>query len=149
MTHEVLKTEVINTERSRYSVELVKAKSGKMYVSIGQITFLDYQECSESNVKIRLSDLQSIINVLTSYLPEGIAKKPQRPKLRADLIKELINRYLNKCLEIETLAVQFDCSVSEIEKVLLENNIALTSNSINKYKSAKKFWRRKRRSRSI
>jgi len=142
---EILKTEIINTEKSRYNLELIKAANGISYVSITQSVFVNYLDTIESRVRIRPSDLDEIIQILISYQSE-IKKNYPRKKVLTDFRKkELINRYLNKCLEIETLAVQFDCSVTEIKQLLIENSIAVTSNAIANDKPAKRFWRRKRR----
>lgn len=144
---ETLKTEVINTEKSRYNVELVKPENGILYVSISQCVFVNYLDTVESRIRIRLSDLEEIIQILASYQSEIKKSYPRKRKLADFRKKELINRYLNKCLEIETLAIQFDCSVVEIKQLLFENNIAITSNSIADEKPVKKFWRRRKRRR--
>lgn len=144
---ETLKTEVINTEKSRYNVELVKPENGILYVSISQCVFVNYLDTAESRIRIRLSDLEEIIQILASYQSEIKKSYPGKRKLADFRKKELINRYLNKCLEIETLAIQFDCSVVEIKQLLFENNIAITSNSIAYEKPVKKFWRRRKRRR--
>ncbi|MCF0059528.1 hypothetical protein [Dyadobacter sp. CY356] len=142
---EILKSEIINTEKSRYNLELIKAANGLFYVSIGQSIFVHQLDTIESNIRIRPSDLDEIIQILVSYQSE-IRKNHPRKRVFTDFRKkELINKYLNKCLEIETLAVQFDCSVNEIKQIFFENNIAVTSNSIAKDKPVRRrFWRRKR-----
>ena len=140
-----MKTEIVNTEKSRYNLELIKATNGILYVSISQSVFVNYLDTTESKVRIRPSDLDEIIQILVSYQSE-IRKNHPRKKVLTDFRKkELINRYLNKGLEIETLAVQFDCSVTEIKQLLFENSIAVTSNAIVNDKPVKRFWRRKRR----
>ncbi len=144
---EVLKSEIINTEKSRYNLELIKTANGLFYVSIGQSVFVHQLDTIESHIRIRPSDLDEIIQILVSYQLE-IRKNHPRKKVFTDFRKkELINRYLNKCLEIETLAVQFDCSVTEIKQIFFENNIAVTSNSIAEDKpvSRRRFWPRKRK----
>jgi len=142
---EILKTEIINTEKSRYNLELIKAANGISYVSITQSVFVTYLDTIESRVRIRPSDLDEIIQILISYQSEIKKNYPRKKALTDFRKKELINRYLNKCLEIETLAVQFDCSVTEIKQLLFENSIVVTSNAIVNDKPARRFWRRKRR----
>ena len=142
---EIIKSEIINTEKSRYNLELIKTANGLFYVSIGQSVFVYQLDTIDSNIRIRPSDLDEIIQILVSYQSE-IKKNYFGKKVLTDFRKkEIINRYLNKCLEIETLAVQFDCSVTEIRQLFFENNIAVTYNSIAKDKPARKFWRRKRK----
>jgi len=142
---EILKTEIINTEKSRYNLELVKAANGLLYISISQSIFVNYLDIKESVIKIRPSELDKITEILLSYQSEIKRHYPRKKALTDIKKKELINRYLNKCLEIETLAVQFDCSVVEIKQLLFENNIAVTSNSIANDKPVRRFWRRKRK----
>jgi len=142
---EILKIEIINSQKSRYNLELIKAANGISYVSISQSVFINCLDTTESSIRIRPAELDEIIQILVSYQLE-IKKTRPRNKLLTDFRKkELINRYLNKCLEIETLAVQFDCSVKEIKQLLFENSIAITSNSITDEKPGRKFWRRKKR----
>ncbi|GLU56287.1 hypothetical protein [Dyadobacter frigoris] len=99
----------------------------------------------ESIIRIRASDLEEVIQILRIYQSEIITNYPRKRALTRVKAHELINRYLNKCLEIETLAIQFDCSVTEIKQLFLEENIVIAGNKIPKEKPAKIFWRRKKR----
>lgn len=142
---EILKIEVLEREKSRYHIELLKASNGKIFISISQHIFSKLHEIQQSTIRMKPADLEEMINILKGYQSEIPKIYPRKKALTNVRREELINRYLNKCLEIEMLAVQFDCSVAEIKQILFEKNIVITSNSIDNNKPVKRFWRRKRR----
>jgi len=142
---EILKTEIIDSKKSRFYLEIVRAPGGQLYVAISQDILTKINEPMVPGIRIRVTDLEKIIGILISYQLEIKSKYPRKKALSIFKREELISRYLNKGLEIEALAVQFDCSVAEIKQLLFENNIVITSNSIEQYKPVKRFRRRKRK----
>ena len=141
---ETIRVEVIDKEKSSYRIELVKASGEKFYLSIEQIVYSLTNE-TKSQIKIRADTLESIIKILITFQSEIPKDLPKRGVLSPARKLEVINRYLNKNLEIETLAVQFDCTVKQIEQLLFDENIFVVSNKIS-VNTPRKFWRRKKKS---
>ncbi len=142
---DVLATYVVDHEKSSYRIELVKLASGKVYISLEQTIYAITTQL-RSVVKMRPQALDEIIRVLVeiqqaSVLDAAEAVKGGRfdPKQK----KELIHRYLNKNLGLETLAVQFDCTVDAIKQVFWEENIEIVSNKVSDYLPGKKYRNRK------
>jgi hypothetical protein len=142
---EVLKSQIIEKKKSRFAVDLVRAGNGKLFISVNQITFLKLTQSKESRIRIRPSDLEEIIQALTRFQSEIVKYYPRKKALSEAQKIELINRYLNKGLEIEMLAVQFDCSVEEVKRLLISRKLVITSNKLSKYKPKQRFWRRRKR----
>lgn len=143
---EILRSQVIDKEKSRFDVNLVRAGNGKLFVSINQTIFLNLTQRKETWIRIRPSDLEEIIQTLMDFQSEILRNYPRKKALSETRKLELINRYLNKGLEIEMLAVQFDCSVEEVKRILISNNLVITSNKLSKYKPKRRYWRRQRKS---
>ena len=141
---EIIKVEVIENDKSSYRIELVKASQDRFFVSIEQIIYSLTTE-TKSQIKIRATTLEGIIDTLIRFQAEIPKDPPKRGFLTHGRKQELINRYLNKNLEIETLAVQFDCSVQQVEQLLFDENIFVVSNKIPKEKS-RRFWSGKKKS---
>lgn len=141
---ETIKVEVIDKGKSSYRIELVKASGEKFYISIEQIIYSLTNE-TRSQIKIRTDTLEAIIKALIAFQSEIPKDPPKRGVLSPARKLEVINRYLNKNLEIETLAVQFDCTVKQIEQLLFDENIFIVSNKILE-NTPRKFWRRKKKS---
>ena len=142
---ETISCEVIDQEKSSYRIELIKASNGKYFVSIEQKIYSLINE-STSEIKIREAGLDKIINTLKEFQAQIPITPPKRGLLTPARKAELLNRYLNKNLEIETLAVQFDCTDRQVEQLLFDENIVVTTNKIVESSKGKKFWGRKKRS---
>ena len=141
---EILKSTIHNDNKSSYKLELRRTLGGKLYIVIEQKVYSGLYEATEI-IKFRPSSLESIIQVLTDIqneIPKYVTVKKSR--LNSSNKQELIRRYLNTGLEIETLAVQFDSSVDEIKELFIKEGIAITSNKIPKEKS-RRFWQKRRR----
>ena len=142
---EILRSTVHNDGKSAYNLELRRNSSDQLYVVIEQKVYSGLYEEKEV-LKIRPSSLASIIQVLTDIqneIPKYLTLKKSRYKQINR--QELIRRYLNKGLEIETLAVQFDSTVDEIKQIFISEGIVITSNKIPE-KESRRFWRRKKKS---
>ena len=139
---EILKTVVFDFGKSTYRIELVKSNNNKTFVAIEQIVYSSFSP-KKTNINIRHSALDIFIRSLSEML-EVI---PAEPSTRKSSIKpayeaEMIRRYLNTGLEIETLAVQFDCTVDDIKHFFRHAGIEVTSNKLSQSKPAKRFWRK-------
>ena len=142
---EILRSTVHNDNKSSYKLELKRSSSNTLYVVIEQKVYSGMYE-QKDLIKFRTSSLASIIQVLTDIqneIPKYITVKKSR--LNPVNRQELIRRYLNKGLEIETLAVQFDSSVDEIKRILISEGVVITSNKI-PVEKPRKLWRRKKKS---
>jgi len=142
---EILRSTVHNDNKSSYKLELKRSSSNTLYVVIEQKVYSGMYE-QKDLIKFRTSSLASIIQVLTDIqneIPKYITVKKSR--LNPVNRQELIRRYLNKGLEIETLAVQFNSSVDEIKRILISEGVVITSNKI-PVEKPRKFWRRKKKS---
>ena len=157
---EILKTTLLEFEKSTFIIDLVKHNSGKQYICILQ-TIQDEDSNQKRAIKINPSLLSDLLTVLNSYqelIPGG--KKNQETKLtnsdlsnptsqvRMRTITEsektaIQNRYL-RGVSISDLTIQFDCKAELIEQVLYNNNIAIVDNEPPKPFYYKKF-RRKRK----
>lgn len=143
---EIVKIDVLRHKKSIYRFELIKPDNGLLYLSIEQIIDSSISRRENAKIQIRASFLTEIIqtlNKLQDIVPPYISFK--RRLLKEEKKEELIRRYY-KGLEIETLAVQFDCSVNEIIQLLKSRNIVITSNKMVEA-GRHKFYKRRKRSR--
>jgi hypothetical protein len=140
---ETLKVYVINIEKSLYRLELIKSARDNLYISISHTIYSYINEEKVSQILIRPENLDAIIDILVHFRNEIPDCEPKKNSLSLERKQELINRYLNKGLEIEALAVQFKCSAADIRQILFEENIFITSNKIPVPKSKRRFWKKK------
>jgi hypothetical protein len=152
---EILKTTLLEYEKSAFIIDLVKHHSGKQYVRILQTIREEESEHARA-IKINPTLLSDIVRVLNSYreLIPGL-KNTEQPKhnetTRSVRLKSLTesektaiqNRYL-KGVSISDLTIQFDCKAELIEQILNNNGIVIMDNSLTKSSNYKKFRRRKR-----
>ena len=143
---EVLASFVVDHEKSSYRIELMKAASGKIYISLEQTVYAVTTQIS-SVVKMKPQALDEILKVLVEVQQASvlhIAEVVKKGRLTPNEKKELIYRYLNKNLSLETLAGQFDCTVDAIKQLFWEENIAIVSSKVSDYKPGKKYRSRKK-----
>ncbi len=139
--HEIVKVEKIETDRSTYSIELVRTDSGYLFISIGQASYSYLDNVKISKIQVRPENLQklidTLINLQTVIRDNGVKRRILKPEMK----KEIINQYLSKGMKIAILAVQYDCSVLEIEQLFRDENII--GNRLPSEKPSRRFWRRK------
>jgi hypothetical protein len=140
---EIIKVYKVEADKSAYTLELIRASNGYLYISICQATFSYLEDAKISKVKIRAANFDEIIQILTDFQSEISRQKPERRIFSPEKREQILNRYLNKKIEIETLAVQFGCSFNEIAQLLIDENIQLTSNQLPGAKRVN-VWRKKR-----
>lgn len=152
---EILKTTLLEFEKSAFIIDLVKHSSGKQYIRILQ-TIQDEESNNKRAIKINPSLLSDVLAVLNSYqelIPgdkeEQQAKKSSiTTKIRARTLTEseksaIQNRYL-KGVSIPDLTIQFDCKEELIEQVLNNSDIAIVDNKFSKAFYYKKYKRRRK-----
>jgi hypothetical protein len=142
---EIVKIDVLRYEKSTFRFELIKPENAPLYLSIEQMIDSSISRPENSKLRIRASFLTEIIRTLNSlqhFIPP--TDFPKRRLLKDERKEELIRRYY-KGMEIDTLAVQFDCAVQEIIQLLVSRNIVVTSNKMNAPKKLKFRIKRRRR----
>jgi hypothetical protein len=149
---EILKTTLLEFDKSAFIIDLVKHSNGKQYIRILQ-TIQDDETTNKRAIKINPSLLSELLKVLNSYqelIPDVKEKQQNQHKkqVRARTFTEsdktaIQNRYL-RGVSIADLTVQFDCKVELIEQVLRNNNIDIVDHNPPKSFQHKNF-RRKRK----
>ncbi len=155
---EILKTTLLEFEKSAFIIDLVKHNSGKQYISILQ-TIHDEETNSKRTIKINPALLTDLLKVLNSYqelIPDDKEKQQSKQttsdntstKIRARTLTEsnmiaIQNRYL-KGVSIRDLTMQFDCKTELIEQVLRNKNIAIVDNILPKSYNYNRFKRKRK-----
>jgi hypothetical protein len=152
---EILKTTLLEYEKSAFIIDLVKHHSGNQYIRILQ-TIRDEESEHKRAIKINPSLLSDIVKVLNSYsdlipVPKNTQQQKQNEtttKVRSNSLTEsektaIQNRYL-KGVSISDLTLQFDCKAELIEQILNNNGIEIVDNKLPKSFNYKKIRRGKR-----
>jgi hypothetical protein len=139
---EILKTTLLEFEKSAFIIDLVKHDSGKQYIRILQ-TIQDEETNNKRAIKINPSLLSNLLKVLKSYqelIPGDKGEQTKQTtseitstKVRARTFTEsdktaIQNRYL-KGVSIADLTIQFDCKAELIKQVLRNSNIEIVDNN--------------------
>ena len=151
---EILKTEMLEFDKSTFLIDLVQLNKGKQFIRITQIINNDLSS-DKKIININPSVLSDILKVLKAYqdiIPGGDDKRPslipslkyskvnQRPITESAKL-EIQNRYL-KGVSIREISIQFNCKVELIEQVLRNNNIEIVENQLPRSFRYKKFRKR-------
>ncbi len=138
---EIIKTSLLEYDKSTFLIDLVKHGNGQLYINIQQSIHIDDKPSLQQEIKINPSVLDEIIEVLKNYLNE-IPK--QKSSLRFHLTTEtkqaIQDRYL-KGISINDLALQFDIKPQLIQQILENSGIEIVSNAQPKVK--KRYYKRK------
>lgn len=141
---EILKTTLLEFEKSSFLIDLIKHSKGLLYIKIGQTIFSNDKLALYQEIKINPSILNDLLEVLKDYqknLPRAQTFKGIISETRKD---ELISRYF-KGVPIKDLALQFDCSISLIEQILNNKKIPIVDNSLPKERRIRKRKRKPRK----
>lgn len=139
---EIIKTTLLEFDKSSFLIDLVKHTNGKLYVSIQQTVHLDKDNWERQTIKINPSILDDILSILYSYVKDlPTEKKNLKSYFSEDKKKEVIARYL-KGVEIKDLSLQFNCSISIIEQIITNAGLEIVSNKLPKEKKRKKRGRK-------
>lgn len=121
---EILKSTLLDLEKSFFYINFMKHSSGEKYISIEQTLASNYKK---QKVTIRLSDLPQLFTVLENYKSENFTPDPfDAPKyFSKEKLQSIVSIYF-KGISIKDIALQFDCSAEIIEKVLTYKEIEIT-----------------------
>jgi hypothetical protein len=129
---EILKTTLLEYEKSTFLIDLVRHSNGKPYIQIlqtieGEVTHY------ERAIKINPAILSDIIEALNAYykviaVPKQVqnnttAKSSSKYLTETQKI-DIQNRYL-KGISIKDLTIQFDCKAILIEQILHNQGIVV------------------------
>lgn len=137
---EIIKSTLLEYEKSTFIIDLIKHKSGKNYINVQQ----NIEGKNSQELKINLSVLTDIISILKNYQKEltAPASKLSKSYFLEEKQKLVVERYF-KGVIIEDLALQFDCSKQIIEQILFNKGIEIVDN--NQPIQKKNFRYRKRK----
>ena len=123
---EILKSVLLDYEKSRFLFDLIRHTSGSNYIKIKQVIENDihYHE-----IKINPMVLMDIIFIFQNFQKElSVSEyKYDRSFFSEKMQKEVIKRYL-KGITIEDLSMQFDCTDKIIEQIFINNEIPIVDN---------------------
>ncbi len=137
---EIIKSTLLEYEKSTFIIDLIKHKSGKNYINVQQ----NIEGKNSQELKINLSVLTDIISVLKNYQKEFTvpASRLSKSYFSEDKQKSVVERYF-KGVTIEDLALQFDCSKQIIEQILFNKGIEIVDNNQPTQKKNFRYRRRK------
>ncbi len=139
---EILQTTLLEYDKSSFLIDLIKHHYGEYYIAIQQDIHV-HDNCQTQKIKINLSILDDILEVLNNYKNKVSQKNPGTRNYFSSERKEEVKRRYFKGIEIKDLALQFDCSENIIEQILINSGIEIVSNKVpEEYK-----WKYRRRRR--
>jgi hypothetical protein len=138
---EILKSSLLEFEKSTFLIDIIKFHSGEKYINIQQT--ITGQE-GKQVLKINPSVLPDIISVLQMYQKEmdKPGSKEKRNYFSKDKQQKIVTIYL-KGVPIKDVALQFNCTPQIIEQILLNKQIEIIDQRPPQYAGA--FERRRRR----
>lgn len=139
---EILKTKILEFDKSIFIIDLVKSYSGKQYIKLKQ-NYLENNSFQEikindfvlKNIIVELQNLQKLINE-PSF-------KVHKINLEVSQQKEIVNRYL-KGIKLKDLELQFDCKKEDILKILRLYEIVIIPEIENIQIKKFRFYRKKK-----
>jgi hypothetical protein len=138
---EIIKTTLLEYDKSTFLVDLVKHDNGHLFITIEQTVHAGSDKDISQVIKINPAIVQDLIEVLSIYqtsLPK--VSKQDKTYFSAEKKQEIIKRYL-KGVSLKDIALQFDMNESIITQILENNGIKIVSNEMTK----PKHYRRRRR----
>jgi hypothetical protein len=120
---EVLKSTLLDFEKSFFYINLLKSSKGKQYVVVEQTLAGNYKK---QRIKISYSDLSHLVKVLNDYANPQLKSSVAIAKesLSAEKENEIINIYL-KGVSIKNVALTFGCSVKVVEGILKKKDVVI------------------------
>ncbi len=131
---EILKTTLLEYDKSSFLIDIIKHNSSNLYISITQTIHQDDNSLFQSELKINPSILDDIMEVLAAY--EKLIPKEQFNKknyLSKDRKNSITRSYL-KGITMKDLALQNNCSENLIEQILTNRGIEIVKEGL-KFKS--------------
>ncbi len=122
---DILKTKLLEFDKSAFLIDLVRHKNGQLYVAVTQ-TISKGQKYHQA-IKINPSVLPELIETLKKFQQEIDYKPPKQPDHFSGADKEKIRERYLKGVPIKDLALQFDKPENLIEQVLRNMEIEIVS----------------------
>ncbi|HEY5405800.1 MAG TPA: hypothetical protein VIJ92_01885 [Ginsengibacter sp.] len=124
---EILKSTLLQYEKSTFLIDLTKHHSGQGYINIQQtIEGIDIKQELKINFSV-LSDIISILQIYQKAIDTFYSTK-DKSYFNEDKQKSVVERYL-KGVSIKDLALQFDCNNQIIEQILFNKGIKIIDQS--------------------
>lgn len=125
---EILKSTLLEYEKSTFLLDILKHHSGQGYINIQQTIVGDD---NKQELKIKFSILSDIIFVLENYKKEIAKNNVEATQLyfSEDKQQSVVDRYL-KGIPIQGLALQLDCTSQIIEQLLFYKGIEIVDQSV-------------------
>jgi hypothetical protein len=136
----VIKTSLLQYDRSIFKIALLEHETGNEYIQIEQIIHSSDQSPKSQIIKLNPLAVDDILQDLISFREE--MKNHKKEKFSIETKKEIARRYL-KGLELTDLALQFNCSENLIKEILQDQYIEIVSNRLPSFYFGK--YRRKRK----
>ena len=127
---EVLKSTLLEYEKSTFLIDIIKHHSGETYINFQQtIDGFDNKQELKINPSV-LSDIISILQIYQKQIDNNYSIKGKF-YFRDDKQKSVVERYL-KGVSIKDLALQFDCNIQIIEQILFNKGIEIVDQNLPK-----------------
>lgn len=152
---EIIKTTLLEYEKTAFIIDLVKQENGLQYVQILQTIHAEGEEQKRA-IKFNPALLSDIVNVLNSYrvlFPDNLLEPKQnksitsKTNLALGLTEEqklsIQQRYFMG-IPIPDLAIQFNCTADLIGQVLYNSGIPLMDNRLKPRYFFNRFKKRKK-----
>jgi superfamily II DNA helicase RecQ len=138
---EILKTTLLEYDKSSFLIDLIRHDSNNLYISIKQNIHKADGADESLEVKINPSVLSEIMEVLTAY--RNLIPKQQfnRKGYLSEEDKEKIQTYYLKGISIKDLTIQFHCSAELIEQILRNHEIEI----VNTYVTPPSVFKKKKK----
>lgn len=134
----ILKTKLLEYEKSAFLIELVKHSSGKLYIEISQ-TISEEKEITQT-IKINPSILDDVLYVLKDFKSKMPIAESET-QLLSEANQQKIQDWYLKGVSIKDLSMQMNLKTDLIEMVLRNKGIPIVSNEMPK---ERKWHRRKK-----
>ena len=124
---QVVKAQVLEFEKSSFLIELKEHHLGDLYLSVTQTIKSTNQ--TEQTLRINPAYLKKLVNVMKALCPEEEQTQLKvRDKLKKPgAVDAIINTYL-KGVDLKSLALLYDVTVSDIEELLRLNDVPIIEN---------------------
>jgi len=137
---EVLKSTLLEYDKSTFLIDIIKHQSGETYINFQQtIDGIDTKQELKINPSV-LSDIISILQIYQKQIDNTYSIK-SKFYFAEDKQRSVVERYL-KGIPIDDLALQFDCNNQIIEQILFNKEIKIVDQKLPK--RVKKFRNRRR-----
>ncbi|TAF76119.1 MAG: hypothetical protein EAZ53_04250 [Bacteroidetes bacterium] len=139
---DIIKSIMLEYEKSSFLIDLIKHESGYKFVKITQKI---YESKITNELNINPTILTDLISVLEQFKNEieNISQQNSLSYFSDQRQKSIIDRYL-KGVTIEDLALQFDCSVEIINQILYNKGIKIVDNKMPKKYRKSNYTQKKR-----